>query len=91
MWPHMCTWSSGLLEPIPRDVREGRVPRHLERQGVHGTQGLDGRRGGQGQKERLERWKLKAKAKKNPQKWSFYLPQGTREYEMLKENKQKQK
>lgn len=24
-------------------------------------------------------------------KWSFYLPQGTREYKMLKENKQKQK
>lgn len=33
----------------------------------------------------------KLKQRKTHRKWSFYLPQGTREYEMLKENKQKQK
>lgn len=34
----------------------------------------------------------KLKQRKTHRKWSFYLPQGTREYEMLKKkNKQKQK
>lgn len=55
--------------------------------------------------DRRRRWRRKGKKggqdlgdgnsmlmqRKTQRKWSFYLPQGTREYEMLKENKQKQK
>lgn len=56
------------------------------------SDGVTGR--GTGKKDRRTDWRdgnSKLMQRKTHRKWSFYLPQGTREYEMLKENKQKQK
>lgn len=100
-WPPARTEPRRFWSPFPETGGGGEQrPKRAVSQGRWGnrdgqTEERDGRTeegpaGKEGDTD-LRDGNSKLKQRKTHRKWSFYLPQGTREYEMLKKKKNKQK
>lgn len=82
-WQGLVLGSFSSMEPHTGAMECGKGGR-MGRMGEDEGEGKEGR-------QDLENGNSMLMKRKTQIKWSFYLPQGTRGYKMLKENKQKQK